>query len=68
MSYIQHLSNNSDLITLPEEIRSGFVALALERNRQATPFVEQARALKVFALRAETPIDLLKLMRFDPRY
>ena len=66
MSYIQHLSNNSDLITLPEEIRSGFVALALERNRQATPFVEQARALKVFALRAETPIDLLKINEIRP--
>ena len=66
MSYIQHLSNNSDLITPPEEIRSGFVALALERNRQATPFVEQARALKVFALRAETPIDLLKINEIRP--
>ncbi len=61
MSYIQHLSNSTDLITPPEEIRSGFVALALERNRLATPFVEQARALKVFASQANTPSDLLKI-------
>jgi type II restriction enzyme len=47
VSYIQHLTGSTDLITPLEEIRAGFVALALERNRQATPFVEQARALKV---------------------
>ena len=61
MPYIQHLSSSTDLITPPEEIRSGFVDLALERNRQATPFVEQARALKVFALQAKTPTNLLKI-------
>ncbi len=66
MSYLQHLSNRIDLITPPEEIRSGFVALALERNRQATPFVEQARAFKAFALQAEPPIDLLKINEIRP--
>ncbi len=40
MSYIQHLSESADLITPHEEIRSGFVSLALEKNRQTTPFVE----------------------------
>ncbi len=61
MSLIQHLSKKSDLITQSEEIRSGFMALALERNRQATPFVEQARSLKVYASQAATPEDLLKI-------
>lgn len=61
MSYIQHLSGRADLITDPKEIRSGFVALALERNRQATPFVEKARALKVLSMKARTPRDLLKI-------
>ena len=45
MSYLRHLSASDELITAPEEIRAGFVALALERSRQASPFVEQARAL-----------------------
>ena len=36
MPYLRHLSGSADLITAPEEIRAGFVALALERNRQAT--------------------------------
>ena len=49
------------LITAPEEIRAGFVALALERSRLATPFVEEARALKVSAMRAKHPNDLLEI-------
>ena len=61
MSYLRHLSTNADLVTAPEEIRAGFLALALERNRQATPFVEQARALKVSAMSAKRPNDLLKI-------
>ena len=61
MSYIQHLYRSTDLITPSAEIRSGFVRLALERNRQATPFVEQARALKVLALQAKKPTDLLNI-------
>lgn len=61
MSYIRHLSTGADLVTAPEEIRAGFVALALERSRQATPFVEQARALKVSAMSAKRPRDLLEI-------
>ena len=61
MSYLQHLSISADLITAPEEIRAGFVALALERSRQASPFVEQARALKVAAMRVNHPNELLEI-------
>ena len=61
MSYLRHLSTTADLITVPEEIRAGFVALALERSRQATPFVEQARALRVSAMSAKYPKDLLDI-------
>ena len=61
MSYLRHLSTGADLVTAPEEIRAGFVALALERSRQATPFVEQARALKVSAMSAKRPNDLLEI-------
>ena len=59
MSYIQHLTGSTDLITPLEEIRAGFVALALERNRQATPFVEQARALKVLAQQVKYQINFV---------
>lgn len=61
MPYLRHLSTSADLITAPEEIRSGFVGLALERSRRATPFVEQARALKVAAMRVSHPNELLEI-------
>jgi type II restriction enzyme len=59
--YRQHLHGADDLVTTYEEIRAGFVALALEKNRQATPFVEEARALKAAAQRARAPLDLLDI-------
>jgi len=59
--YRQHLKSSKDLETTYEAIRAGFVALALEKNRRATPFVAQARTLKAAALRAKTPADLLKI-------
>ena len=55
----KHLSGSSDLVTTYEEIRAGFVSLALEKNRRATPFVEQARSLKAAASQAKIPADLL---------
>lgn len=59
--HLQHLKSNKDLETTYEAVRAGFVALALEKNRRATPFVAQARALKSAASAAKTPMDLLKI-------
>jgi hypothetical protein len=59
--YLNHLKTYEDLITSYEATRAGFVALALEKNRRATPFVEQARALKTIALTAKNPFALLKI-------
>ena len=59
--YLQHLRHSQDLETTYEAVRAGFVTLALEKNRRATPFIAQARALKVAATRAKTPTDLLKI-------
>lgn len=61
MPYRRHLKSSEDLVTTYEQVRAGFVALALERNRRATPFVEEARALKTAAARAESPSALLKI-------
>ena len=58
---IPHLKSNKDLETTYEAVRAGFVALALEKNRQATPYIEEARALKVAASTAKTPSDLLNI-------
>jgi type II restriction enzyme len=64
--YRKHLSSSSDLVTTYEEIRAGFVSLALEKNRRATPFVEQARSLKASAAQAKTPADLLNIESIQP--
>jgi hypothetical protein len=59
--YSLHLRSSDELVTSYEAVRAGFVALALEKNRRATPFVAQARALKVAASSVMAPTDLLKL-------
>lgn len=60
-SYHRHITSSDDLVTPYEATRAGFVALALEKNRKATPFVAEARALKVAASQAKIPKDLLKI-------
>lgn len=60
-AYFNHLKSSKDLKTTYEAVRAGFVALALERNRRASPFVAQARALKAEASSAKTANDLLKI-------
>ncbi len=62
MPYRRHLKSARDLVTTYEQIRAGFVALALERNRRATPFVEEARALKIAASKANKPKDLTRIV------
>jgi len=64
--YLQHLRSSRDLETPYEAVRAGFVALALEKNRRATPFVAQARALKAAASTAKTPADLLRIEEIQP--
>ncbi len=59
--YRRHLNSSSDLETTYEDTRAGFVALALEKNHRATPFVGEARALRDAASEASTPADLLHI-------
>lgn len=59
--YFRHLMSSDDLVTTYEAVRAGFVALALERNRRATPFVAEARALQVAASQAVTANDLTSI-------
>jgi len=59
--YRRHLKSSDDLVTTYEATRAGFVALALEKNRRATPYVAEARALQQAAARAKTPADLLQM-------
>lgn len=55
----RHLKSVQDLITTAQNTRAGFIALALEQNRRATPFVAEGRDLKVNAATARSP-ELLR--------
>lgn len=59
--YLMHLKSGNDLVTSYEATRAGFVALALEKNRRSTPYVNEARALFEAASPAKKPKDLLKI-------
>lgn len=51
----------SDLVTSREKTRAGFIAMALEKNYIAVPYVEEAKALKSLAQEVKKPKDLLKV-------
>jgi len=60
MPYKKHIGSPADLVTPYEATRAGFIDIALEKNRKATPFVEEAKALRVAASKAKKPEELLK--------
>lgn len=60
-SYRNHIHKSDDLVTTYEATRAGFVALALEKNRRATPYVAEARALQEAATQARSPAELLEI-------
>jgi hypothetical protein len=49
-----------DLVTSREQTRAGFIAMALEKNYIAVPYIEEAKALKALAKKVKKPIELLK--------
>jgi len=66
MSYKEHITQWSDLVTTYEATRAGFISIAFEKNIKATPFVEEAKSLNVIARKAKTPKDLLNLKDIFP--
>jgi hypothetical protein len=59
--YRNHLQSFNDLITSYEATRAGFVSLALEKNRRATPYIAEAQALQKAASSAKKAADLKKI-------
>lgn len=58
-NYKNHIKKPDDLVTSREQTRAGFIALALEKNYLAVPYVEEAKALKVLARKSKSPQGLL---------
>ena len=63
--YGRHLKSSKDLVTTYEATRAGFVSLALEKNRRATPIVAEARALQEAASHVKISTDLLKIKNIE---
>lgn len=57
-----HITKPEDLITSYNETRAGFIAIALEKNRRATPYVEEARVLQHRIIKIESPDKLLDVL------
>ena len=55
------IKSADDLVTSREETRAGFIAMALEKNYIAIPYIEEAKALKALASQVSKPKDLLQL-------
>lgn len=55
------ITSAEDLVTPREQTRAGFIAMALEKNYLAVPYVEEAKALKLLAKKVKTPQELLNL-------
>lgn len=64
-AYLQHLRDSESLITTHAATRAGFVALALEKSRRATPYVAEARALQSAVALARRPADLLRIPNIE---
>lgn len=61
MEVLKLISSPEDLITSRVQTRAGFINFALEKNRLAEPYVNQAKSLKALASNAKKPSDLLKI-------
>lgn len=61
MKYNKCISSAKDLVTTREQTRAGFIETALEKNRKALPYIEEAKTLKLYASRAKNPMELLEM-------
>jgi type II restriction enzyme len=56
----KHIKNSKDLETTYAATRSGFLEIALRKNREALPYIDEAKALKAIASTFKNPKDLSK--------
>lgn len=61
MPFSIHINSPADLVTSYAQTRAGFLNIALEKNQYATPFVTEAKALKVAVADVKKPKDLLSI-------
>jgi hypothetical protein len=59
MGYLDHIKKPEDLVTSYDETRAGFIAIALEKNRRATPYIAEAQVLQHRTKNISSPEKLL---------
>lgn len=62
----QFIRSANDLVTTPAQIRAGFLAIALEKNAVADPYVKNALAFKSMVTQTHSPDDLLNIPQIQP--
>ena len=60
LDYIKAL-RPADFVTSKDEIRAGFIAMALEKNAASIPYITEAKVLRTLASQAESARDLLNI-------
>jgi len=60
------IQEHLDLVTSHEATRSGFIEIALERNRKGTPFITEARYIRELSRSTNTPRELLDIIELKP--
>jgi len=61
MTAHSHIVKPEDLVTSYNETRAGFITLALEKNRKAAPYIEEARVLQHRIKNIHSPDTLLSV-------
>ena len=61
----KYIREPEDLITSSAETKAGFISLALEKNKLAIPFVEEAKYLKTVIQNVDNASDLLELEKIQ---
>lgn len=54
------IKSAADLVTDRVDTRAGFIAMALEKNNRAVPFVEEAKVLRLLSNQIASPNDIPK--------
>lgn len=60
------IKDSSDLVTSHDEIRAGFLSIALEKNRISDPYVKKAFAFKTAVKNISEPEELIKISKIRP--
>ena len=66
MAFNKFITNASDLVTTHQATRTGFLSIALEKNRISDPYVKTALSFKTMVTGVKKPDDLLTMSSIRP--